>query len=312
MKEHVTVFAPATVSNVGPGFDLLGFALEAPGDVLEIRRNQSGKLTLINESGCSLPLDPGSNVSAVAVKALLSETGEKEGYDIIFREKIHPGSGIGSSAAGCVSAVYAINILLGSPFRTEELLPFALEGEASSSGSRHADNVAPVLLGGFTLIKGYDPLDINHIPYPDDLCCAVAHPSLEIRTAESRKLIPAEVPMSTALAQAGNLAGLIAGLATSDYGLIGRSVCDHFAEPYRTGQIPGFDELKEAVLKSGATAFGLSGSGPSVFALTKGQEAAAEACRVMKVHFEAKGLSCKVYNSKISREGVREISDMHR
>ncbi|MFZ5939795.1 MAG: homoserine kinase [Bacteroidota bacterium] len=310
MKQRVTVFAPATVSNVGPGFDLLGFALETPGDHLEIRRNHTGRLTLMNASGCNLPLEPATNVAAVAAKALLEELGEKEGFDIIFRTKINPGSGIGSSAASCVAAVTGINILLGSPLKREELLPFAMEGEAAASGAWHADNIAPALLGGFTLIRSYDPMDINHIPYPDDLWCAIAHPSLEIRTAESRKLVPTTVPLSVALAQAGNLAGLITGLTTGNFDLIGRSVTDHFAEPYRMKQIPGFAALKKEVLESGATAFGISGSGPSVFALTRGGEQAEKSCRLMKQHFESAGLSCAIYTSRISREGAREIKTM--
>jgi len=308
MRESVSVFAPATVSNVGPGFDLLGFALNAPGDILEIRRNDHGRIRLVNESGCNLPLDPETNVAAVSVRAMLEDLESQDGFDIIFHRKINPGSGIGSSAASCVAAVTALNIILGSPFRKEELLPFAMEGETAASGSWHADNIAPALLGGFTLIRSYDPLDINHIPYPDDLWCAVGHPSLEIRTSESRKLIPEEIPMKTALAQAGNLAGLIAGLATADYGLIGRSVTDYFAEPYRVQQLPDFKGLKAKILGGGASAFGLSGSGPSVFALARGQAGAEKACVEMKDHFEAAGLSCDVYNSPVSRDGAREIS----
>ncbi len=306
-KDGITVFAPATVSNVGPGFDLLGFALEEPGDIMEIRRNGTGRLVLINESGCRIPDDPQTNVAALAAAALLEEAGINEGFDLVFKKKINPGSGIGSSAASCVAAVTGLNLLLGSPFRTEELLPFAMEGEAAASGAWHADNVAPALLGGITLIRGYDPLDINHIPYPADLYCAIVHPALEIRTSESRKLIPSTVPLSSALAQAGNLAGLITGLITSDYGLISRSVSDQFAEPYRVSQLPGFMELKEQVLKSGALAFGLSGSGPSVFALTQGEEMAKKISAIMKAHFEAAGLISSAYSSRISREGAREI-----
>jgi len=307
MRDSVTVFAPATVSNVGPGFDLLGFALELPGDILEARPNSTGNIQLFNESACKLPMDPESNVAAISVKALLEELNEEQGFDLVFRHKINPGSGIGSSAASCVAAVTAVNILLGSPFSREALLPFAMEGESKASGAWHADNIAPALLGGFTLIRGYEPLDINHISFPEDLWCGVAHPSLEIKTAESRKSIPEQVAMKTALAQAGNLAGLIAGLASSDYGLIGRSVSDHFAEPYRVHLLPDFAGLKEKVLKAGATAFGLSGSGPSVFALAKGRSNAEKAGEVMKEHFEAAGLSCDIYCSAVSREGAREV-----
>ncbi|MCK4881327.1 MAG: homoserine kinase, partial [Bacteroidales bacterium] len=202
-SDEIKVFGPATVSNVGPGFDLLGFALESPGDEMIIRKNSTGKLTLINETECNLPTDPEKNVAAVAASSLLRELGHPEGFDLVFTQKIHPGSGVGSSAASCVAAVVGINELLGSPFETAALIPYAMEGEKVASGSIHADNIAPALLGGVTLIRSYDPLDIKHIPYPDDLWCAVIHPQLEIKTAESRKLIPQTVPLETALKQCG-------------------------------------------------------------------------------------------------------------
>lgn len=305
MKSHVTVFCPATVSNVGPGFDLLGFALERPGDELLVRRNDSGTIVLLDESGSGLPLDPEKNIAAIAVKALLEEIGSKEGFDLVFRKKIKPGSGIGSSAASCVAAVVGVNELLGNPYTTPELLPFAMEGEEAASGSYHADNIAPALLGGFTLIRGYDPLDIKHIPYPSDLYCAIAHPDMEFKTSEGRKVIPQEVPLKTALAQAGNLAGLIAGLTTADYGLISRSVIDAFAEPYRIGRMPEFVKMKKACFNAGALAAGLSGSGPSVFSLCRGREIAEEVARIKQEHFTHHGIACDTYVSPVSQAGCR-------
>jgi len=270
IKNEVTVFGPATVSNVGPGFDLMGFALEAPGDELIIRRNETGSLVMVDESGCNLPLDPVKNVAAVAAASLLEELHNREGFDLVFIRKINPGSGVGSSAASCVAAVVGINELLGNPLETAALIPYAMEGEKIASGATHADNIAPALLGGITLIRGYDPLDIKHIPYPSDLWCAVVHPGLEIRTRESRKLIPAQVPLKTALQQCGNLAGLVAGLTTNDYGLISRSISDVFAEPYRTGELPDFELLRKSAIDAGSLGTGLSGSGPSVFSLCRG------------------------------------------
>jgi homoserine kinase len=306
-KEEIKVFGPASVSNVGPGFDLLGFALESPGDELIIRKNGSGKLRLINETECSLPTDPEQNVAAVAARALLEELDQPLGFDLVFTRKIHPGSGVGSSAASCVAAVVGINELLGSPLETAALLPFALEGEQVASGALHADNIAPALLGGIILIRGYNPLDIKHIPYPDDLWCAVVHPGLEIRTAESRKLIPDTVPLETALQQCGNLAGLVAGLATADYGLIGRSVNDLFAEPYRTFMIPDYARLKEGALEAGSVGTGLSGSGPSVFSLCRGQEMAEAVGRVMFKHFTDRNIKTRTYVSRISPDGCKLI-----
>jgi homoserine kinase len=307
-KEDIKVFGPASVSNVGPGFDLLGFALESPGDELIIRKNDSGQLRIFNETDYALPTDPRKNVAAVAARALLEETDPTRGFDLVFTRKIQPGSGVGSSAASCVAAVVGVNELLGSPFETEALIPYALEGEQLASGSLHADNIAPALLGGITLIRGYDPLDIKHIPYPEDLWCAVVHPALEIRTAESRKLIPQTVPLKNALQQCGNLAGLVAGLATADYGLIGRSVEDLFAEPYRIHQLPDFTRLKEASMEAGSVGTGLSGSGPSVFSLCRGQDMAEAVGAIMNKHFSDRNITSRTYVSRISPDGCRIIS----
>ncbi len=305
MRSEVNVFCPATVSNVGPGFDLLGFALETPGDELRVRRNDLGKLQLIDRSGTGLPLDPNLNVAAIAATALLDELGNTDGFDIIFTKKINPGSGLGSSAASCVAAVMGINELLGAPFAVPELLPYAMEGELSASGSYHADNIAPALLGGFTLIRGYDPLDIKHIPYPDDLHCAVVHPDLQFKTSDGRKVIPNKFPIKTALSQAGNLAGLIAGLTTSDHSLIGRSLIDLFAEPYRTGKLPEFETLREKTIDAGALGSGLSGSGPSVFALCRSFGIAETVAAVMKTHFSEHDITSSTYVSRVSEAGCR-------
>ena len=307
VKDEIKVYGPATVSNVGPGFDLLGFALEAPGDELIVRRNGTSKLVIYDQTDSKLPTDPEQNVAAVAAASLLRELHSYEGFDLIFTRKIYPGSGVGSSAASCVAAVVGINELLGSPFETAELLPFAMEGELLASGSTHADNIAPALLGGITLIRGYDPLDIKHIPYPDDLWCTVIHPELEIRTAESRKLIPPTLPLDTALKQSGNLAGLIAGLVTGDYPLIGRSVKDLIAEPHRIHQIPDYSILKESALESGSVGTGLSGSGPSVFSLCRGEEMAGQVGRVMEKHFTDRNIPSRLYISRISPDGCRLI-----
>jgi homoserine kinase len=292
---------------VGPGFDLLGFALESPGDEMIVRRNGTDKLVLYNRSGCDLPLDPEQNVAAVAVASLLRELHSCEGFDLVFTKKIPPGSGVGSSAASCVAAVMGINELLGAPFETAALIPFAMEGEKLASGATHADNIAPALLGGVTLIRGYDPIDIKHISYPEDLWCAVIHPHLEIKTAESRKLIPGMVPLETALKQCGNLAGLVAGLYSGDYPLIGRSVTDLFAEPYRTQQVPDFAALKTAAIDAGSVGTGLSGSGPSVFSLCRGEEMATIVGKVMKEHFSVRGIESRIYVSRISQAGCKII-----
>jgi len=308
MKQEVTIFCPATVSNVGPGFDLLGFALEAPGDRLTVRRNTVGALRIINESGVPLPGDPSENVAAIATEAMLEDLHASGGFDLVFTEKIPPGSGIGSSAASCVAAVMGINELLGAPLSPEAMLPFAMTGEEHASGSYHADNIAPALLGGMTLIRGYDPLEIKHIPYPDDLWCALVHPELEFKTSEGRKILPTEVPLNDALTQAGNLAGLVAGLMSSDYGLISRSIRDVFAEPYRVKNLPHFDDLKQRVLDEGALGTGLSGSGPSIFALCRGENISRTVAAIMQNHFEQHGIASQFYVSRISQAGCRLVN----
>lgn len=308
MKNSVKIFAPATISNVGPGFDLMGFALEQPGDIMRVAKNDIGKIRIINNSGVNLPTDIDLNVASVSVIAMLGALGCKTGFDLIFDTKINPGSGIGSSAASCTAAVVGVNELLNHPFSQKELLPFAMKGEFVASGSVHADNVAPALLGGFILIRDYHPIDVIRIDAPADLICTVVHPLIEIKTSESRKLIPKELPVNKTLEQCGNIAGLIAGLTTSDYNLIGRSLHDVIAEPVRADLIPGYHEIKTRLAETGALGGNISGSGPSVFALSDNPGSAVKAGALMKEIFDKAGLPNNVYISKVSRQGTRVIN----
>ncbi len=305
LKNSVKIFAPATVSNVGPGFDLMGFAMENPGDILTIRRNKIKEFQIINNTEFDIPLDLQKNVSAVAGRALLEELNINEGFDIIFHQKIRPGSGIGSSAASCTAAVYGINALLGSPLTPRELIPSAMKGEFLASGSIHADNIAPAMLGGFVLIRDYSLLDIIRLAVPPALICVVVHPEIEIKTSESRKHIPVELPTSTALKQCGNIAGLVTGINTSDYGLIGRSLHDFIAEPVRAPFIEGYEKLKEDVVKAGAIGANISGSGPSVFAFCTDEKTAERISSIMADSFDKIQIPNKVYVSKICGLGTR-------
>lgn len=307
MKSSVKIFAPATISNVGPGFDLMGFALEQPGDIMIIKPNDTGLIRIINQTTSDIPLDIEKNVASVSVNALLEALGCKSGFDLIFETKINPGSGIGSSAASCTAAVVGVNELLNRPFTQKELLPFAMKGEFIASGSVHADNVAPALLGGFILIRNYDPIDLIRIDSPQDLYCTVVHPDIQIKTSESRKLIPKELPVKKVLEQCGNIAGLITGLTTSDYNLIGRCLHDVIAEPVRSELIPGYIEIKSRLHETGALGGNISGSGPSVFALSDNSENAKKAGILMQEIFLKSGLKSKAYVSKISRQGTRLI-----
>lgn len=307
--ESITAYAPATISNVGPGFDIMGFAIDRPGDRLTVRKNRQGQIRLINHSGVQLPADPEHNVAAYAARHYLEAINLDPGIDIIFQEKIHPGSGIGSSAASAVAAIWALSELLTPGTPKQELIPYAMQGEALVSGAVHADNVAPCMLGGFVLIRSYEPLDIIPLHTPDKLYCTVIHPEIEIRTAFSRSILKAEVKLKDAVTQSGNVAGLISGLFRSDYELIGRSLVDVIAEPRRSVLIPGFEQVKQKSLESGALGCSISGSGPSIFALSEGRKKAEEVASAMKEVFDTLDIRSGVFVSAVKTEGVISLQE---
>lgn len=303
MKESVKVFSPATVANVGSGFDILGFALSNRGDIIEVLPNNEKSLRIINKSDTDLPLNPAKNVASVAVAALLGELGSDQGFDLVFHQKISPGSGIGSSAASSAGSVFAVNELLGKPFTLKQLVPFAMQGEKIASGVAHADNVAPALLGGFTLIRSYQPLDIIQLPSPENLLCTISHPDIIVRTEDSRKILLKEILLKDAVIQWGNVAGLVSGLYTNDYELIGRSLQDVIIEPVRALLIPGFDTIKKAVMKAGALGCSISGSGPSIFALSNSDEVANRVELVMQQIFKSMDIEVDTFTSRINKQG---------
>ena len=306
MSEIVKVFAPGSVSNVGCGFDILGFAIDGVGDEMIVKKNDKKEIVLHKINGYDdLPTDPQKNVAGVAIQSLLDDLGSKQGFDVEIIKNIKPGSGIGSSAASAAGAVVAVNELLGKPYSREQLVDFAMKGEEVASGDVHADNVGPATLGGFCLIRGYDPLDIIHINAPKELWCVVIHPQIEIKTKESRELLSPEIPLKKAIRQWGNVAGLMSGLYTSDYQLIGRSLEDHIVEPQRKVLIPEFDKLKCSVMEAGALGCSISGSGPSVFALAQGEDSANVIAAAMDTVFKGTELEYKIYVSKVSKEGVK-------
>lgn len=307
MSDYIRIFAPATVSNVGPGFDFMGFALTRPGDILRLRKNSKKEIRIFNETGIHLPDDPEQNVASVAVASLLKGIKSNQGIDLIFEEKINPGSGIGSSAASCTAAVAGVNHILNAGLSSHELIVHALDGEFIASGSIHADNIAPAMLGGFILIRSYNPMDIIRLNIPEKLICTVVHPDIEIKTSESRKLIPESLSIKDSIGQAGNASALIAGIATEDYSLISRALEDKIAEPVRKKLIPGYQELKDKIQGSGILGMNISGSGPSVFALSDNRKSAELAEKYMQESFCNQGISCKTYISKVSESGTRII-----
>jgi len=303
--EELRIFAPATVANLSCGFDVLGTCLDNVGDEMSIRKNDLNQIRITKITGQELPFETDKNVAGVAVKALLEKLGTKQGFDIEIHKKIKAGSGIGSSAASSAGAVFAVNKLLEEPFTLKELIPFAMEGERLASGNAHADNVAPALLGGFCLVKSYDPLEILELPCPPELRVVVLHPLIEVKTKDSRALIKLNVSLQKAVSQWGNLGAFVSALYTEDYGLLGRSLKDEIIEPVRSILIPFFDDLKEIAIENGALGFGISGSGPSVYAMCKGQKSAEKVKEAMQLFYQEKGIDFDLHLSKINTDGIK-------
>lgn len=304
---ELTIFCPATIANISCGFDVLGVALDSVGDEMTVRKVAEKGIRITKLIGQDLPLETHLNVAGVAGLALLAESDYTGGFEIEIIKKIKAGSGIGSSAASSTGAVWGMNELLGKPFSIQELVKFAMEGERLASGVAHADNVAPALFGGFTLVRSYDPLDIVPIHSPSQLFATVIHPQIEVKTSDSRKILKTNITLADGIKQWGNVGGLIAGLFTEDYDLIGRSLIDHIVEPIRSILIPGFDKIKSVAVEAGALGCGISGSGPSIFAFSKGEKTAQNVAKAMKEVYQKIGIDYDIHVSKINKEGIREI-----
>lgn len=302
--KSIRVFCPGTIANVSCGFDVLGLSLAGVGDYMTVTQTAIKGITISEILGQDLPMEATQNVAGVAGLALLEALGSDAGFDIKIDKRIKAGSGIGSSAASSAGAVWAINHLLGNPFTTKELIPFAMEGERLASGVAHADNVAPALLGGFSLVRSTDPLDVISLPSPSELYATVIHPQIEIKTADSRRILKSNLSLKDAITQWGNMGGLVAGLYREDYELIGRSLQDVVIEPVRSILIPGFNEIKAAALNAGALGGGISGSGPSVFALSKGKDKALKVADAIRLAYEPFGISFDIHISNINEKGV--------
>ncbi|MDG1279469.1 MAG: homoserine kinase [Algoriphagus sp.] len=307
--KSVKAFAPATVANVSCGFDILGFAIDAMGDTVELVLKDEPGLRVVSIEGDQgrLPLEASKNACAVAIQAMLDELGINPGIDIYLKKGLPLGSGMGSSAASAVAAIVAANELLANPFDKKDLLPFAIVSEKVACGAGHADNVAPSLLGGFVLIRDYHPLDVIKLHVPDQLYCTLLHPHFELNTADSRSVLRDQIPMKVSTIQSGNVAGLIAGLYQEDYDLISRSLKDVIAEPYRAVLIPGFYEIREALKDAGALGVGISGSGPTLFALSKGVGNSAKIAAAAQEIYQTIGLEVDTYFSKINTQGAYVI-----
>ncbi len=310
IQKELHIFAPATIANVSCGFDVLGLCLETIGDEMIVRKSVQKGIHIVKIEGQDLPLETEKNVAGVAGLALLAALPEEieHGFEIEIIKGIKAGSGIGSSAASSAGTVVAINHLLGQPFNPMQLIQFAMEGEKLASGTAHADNVAPAIMGGFTLVRSTHPLDVVALPAPDQLVATVIHPQIEVKTADARAVLKQTISFKKAISQWGNLGALVSGLYTEDYNLIGRSLNDEIVEPLRSILIPGFDNLKQAAMSQGALGCGISGSGPSVYALSKGSTTAKGVAEAFTEAYSSYDIPFEVYVSPINPQGVKICS----
>ncbi len=309
ISTKIKVFAPASIANVSCGFDIFGFAVPNLGDFVEVWFNDTGKLIIESISGADgLPTEPELNVTTVAAQALLDDIGEKRGVSFNIQKTVKPGSGLGSSSSAAVAGAFAVNELLGKPFSRRELLPFAGVGEKLASNQLHFDNVAPSLLGGFSVVRSNEEMDVLSISYPKDLWVVAAHPQVEIKTKQAKRMLGRTMPISNAVIQFGNVAGLVLALVSNDYDLLGRSMVDMLAEPKRSKLIPLYDEAKEATLAKGAIGTNIAGSGPTIFSFCKGEESAKQVMNAYKKVYAASELEVNYYISKINPEGAKRVN----
>lgn len=304
---QIKIFSPATVANVSCGFDVLGFCLDEIGDEMIIRKTDNKGIHIIKIEGFDLPFEAEKNVAGVSALALYNDLKPDCGFEIEIYKNIKPGSGIGSSSASASGSVFAINELLGRPYNKTQLTDFAMKGESLASGCEHADNIAPVIFGGFTLVKRLSPLEVLQLPTPSDLYATIIHPQIEIKTSQARAILPKEIPLKKAITQWANVGSLVHALHTNDYELISRSLEDVVIEPYRSQLIPYFNEVKTAALNSGALGCGISGSGPSIFVLSKGHKIAREAEKAISEVYSKTNIAFETYVSKINTQGIRKL-----
>jgi len=303
MGKRITIHSPATVANMVCGFDVLGFAVHEPYDIMHIELTEAPGIIIENEDDFNLPTDPLQNVAGAALLALMEAYGKPVGFKLSINKQIKPGSGVGSSAASSAGAVAGANALLGFPFSNEELVKFAMNGEKLASGVKHADNIAPCIYGGVTLIRSVFPLDIVKLNVPD-LYVTIIHPQIEVKTSDARSILKQQVLLKDAIKQWGNIAGLVVGLEQGDYDLIGRSLEDFLIEPTRSILIPAFDKIKRVSKELGALGGGISGSGPSIFMLSTNESTAKSVEMAMRQIYDQIGLGYHTYLTTINTRGI--------
>ena len=305
--DKISIFCPGTVANVCCGFDIFGFPLNTIGDIMEFKKIEEKQVRISEIYGEKIPKDPNKNLVGHVSHLMLEKIGYPFGVEIRINKLIKPGSGIGSSAANAAGTSFAINKLSGNVWNIADLIEFSMQGERFVSGSAVADNVAPALLGGFVLIRSNDPVEYIEIPSPQDLFSVVLHPQLELKTKELRNVLSTKVLLSEAIQQCANFGSLLIGLSRSDFGLIGKSLEDVLVEPQRWHKIPNYQKVKKAAISSGALGMGISGSGPSMFMFTKGEQKAIEVAKAIGSAFRPSNIKYKTYVSKINKQGIKVI-----
>lgn len=295
------------MANVVCGFDILGFALDDPCDEMTLRLIDERTIRITHHDAYNLPTEPEKNIAGAALMSLLSKIPEPIGFEVEITKHIKPGSGIGSSSASAAGAVVAANKLLNDRFSKTELVNFAMDGEKLASGARHADNVAPCIYGGVTLVRSNDPLDVIALNHPP-LWVTVVHPQIEVKTSDAREILRQTIPLKDAIRQWGNIAALVAGLEQKDHALISRSLTDHIIEPVRSILIPKFKEIKAGSIEAGALGGGISGSGPSIFMLSIDERTARRVELHMAETYKETAIDFHTYVSEINPNGVKAVT----
>ena len=304
---YIKIFAPATVANVSCGFDSLGFAVDAVGDEMTFTKTNKKGVEITNITGADLTYNIDENAASAVIKKMLNEANADFGIALTIHKGFSPGSGLGSSAASAAGAAFGANQLLGEIYSDLELTKFAMFGEKVACGSAIADNVAAAIFGGFILVRSYEPLEIIKLPVPNELRVVAIHPQITIKTKDARDVLPIKIPLKDAVTQWANVGGLISGLYTDNYNLISNSLVDIIAEPSRKSLIPFFDNIKNSALKAGALGAGISGSGPTVFALCKGDTVAKAVYKSIEESYKKTGIDFEMFVSKVSPEGIKII-----
>lgn len=303
--DKIKVFSPGSITNLSCGYDILGVCLNNRGDEITVTKTENKGIIIKSNDDYNISNDINKNVAGIAAQALLKKTSTEFGFEIEIKKGIKPGSGIGSSAASSAGTVFAINQLLDSPFSQLDLIKFSMEGEKFVSDSYHADNVAPIILGGITLVRSINEIDVIKLPTPKSLEVIIIRPNIEIKTSDSRKVLRKKIKIEEMVQQSANLGSFVSSLYNEDFNLMSRSIVDIIAEPNRRILIPEFDNIIKLSKINGAIAAGISGSGPSIFSLSKDTIISEKILKATTDHYNKLGISYDGFISKINTKGIK-------